>query len=1029
MLGKYKLGLRFKVAFALNTLLFISLFTTGYTSYQQSQKIAENKAIEVQQSQLKLLKLKIKSALNEHQNILMSLRDTPPIQAIIDAINNNGTDSKSNESLKVWQQRLNTIFFSFVNNHSQYLQIRYIKSNGEELVRVERKANNRINIASQGELQNKSTEKYVVETIKMLPGQVYYSDVNLNKEYGKIQIPHVPVLRIATPVHNALGEVKALVIINLSTDVLFNNVVSTDHGIRSYIVDQSGNYIKHKDKSKSFAKEQGLDYNFYDVEPQWAEQTKNNEELMQLAKNSTELFGFQKIFFAPYDHDRYWLLAIHIPEEIVFSEIKQALDRMILIHIFIAILSVILIFWFVSKKILYPILTLASSAKKLHHGDLSIRLDPKSVKDEFRLLYYLMNNFAENQQNSTLKLEQKIAAQNKRLSAVIDNVVDAIITIDAYGKIESFNRAATTIFGYSEDEVIGKNVKMLMPDPYQKEHDGYLAHHNKTGEKKIIGIGREVTGKRKNNSTFPMELAVSEVSLDDTKYFVGIVRDITERKRIELMQKEFISTVSHELRTPLTSISGSLGLMLGGVTGELPEKAKELLVIANNNSENLIHLINDILDIEKMSAGKMSFDLNVTDITPVILNAIEANKGYGEKLNVSFTFSSTLTAPLMVNIDEKRIEQVMSNLLSNAAKYSPTHEVVTITLEVIADEVHISVHDQGKGIPKAFRTHIFDKFSQADSSDTRQKGGTGLGLHITKAIVNEHNGRIDFSCDKGNGTTFRFTLPVYKEAPLMADNNEIINQKALILIIEDNIDIARLLSMMIKDAGYNCHHAYDYQQAKDLIATNQYDAVTLDLIIPGGNGLTLLKELRSKEETRQLPVIIVASPNEDSDKVKAGDSIELVDWLEKPIQPEQLVKSIRTSLAIEKQQKHHILHVEDNSDIITIVNSLLIDNYQIKQAPTLAEAKQLIAQEKFDLILLDIGLPDGSGLDLLHQLNDNDKNIPVVIFSAHDIPVNIARQVVATLTKSKTDNNKLIQKIHAVIHRKHEKHEKHEKLN
>ncbi|WP_077341185.1 response regulator [Pseudocolwellia agarivorans] len=1024
MLGKYKLGLRFKVAFALSALLFLSLFTTGYTSYQQSKQIAENKAIELQQSQLKLLKIKIKSALNEHQNILMSLRDTPPIQAIIDAIKNNGIDSESNESLNVWQQRLNTIFYSFLNNHSQYLQVRYIKSNGEELVRVERKANNHINIASQSELQNKSAEKYVMETTKMRPGQVYYSDVNLNKEYGKIQTPHVPVLRIATPVHNALGEVKALVIINLSTDVLFSNVVSTDHGIRSYIVDQSGNYIKHKDKSKSFAKEQGLDYNFYDIEPQWAERTKNNEELMQLNENSTEIFGFQKIFFAPHDHKRYWLLAIHIPEEIVFSEIKQALDRMIVIHILIAILSVMLIFWFVSKRILYPILTLASSAKKLHHGDLSIRLDPKSVKDEFRLLYYLMNNFAESQQNSTLKLEQKIAAQNKRLSAVIDNVVDAIITIDAYGKIESFNRAATTIFGYSEDEVIGKNVKMLMPDPYQKEHDGYLAHHNKTGEKKIIGIGREVTGKRKNNSTFPMELAVSEVSLDDTKYFVGIVRDITERKRIELMQKEFISTVSHELRTPLTSISGSLGLMLGGVTGELPEKAKELLVIANNNSESLIHLINDILDIEKMSAGKMSFDLNVTDITPVILNAIEANKGYGEKLNVSFTFSSTHTAPLMVNIDEKRIEQVMSNLLSNAAKYSPTHEVVTITLEVLADEVHISVHDQGKGIPKPFRAHIFDKFSQADSSDTRQKGGTGLGLHITKAIVKEHNGRIDFSCDKGNGTTFRFTLPLYTETPLVTDNNEKTNQKALILIIEDNIDIARLLSMMIKNAGYNCHHAYDYQQAKDLIATNQYDAVTLDLIIPGGDGLTLLKELRSKEETRKLPVIVVASPNEDSDKVKASDSIELVDWLEKPIQPEQLVKSIRTSLATKKQQKHHILHVEDDSDIITIVSSLLSNNYHIKQVSTLTEAKQLIAQEQFDLILLDIGLPDGSGLDLLHQLNDNDKNIPVVIFSAHDIPVNIARQVIATLTKSQTDNNKLIEKIHAVIHRKHEKPEK-----
>lgn len=1022
MFGKYKLGLRFKVAFALNTLLFITLFTTSYTSYQQSKQMAENKAIELQQSQLKLLKNEIKSALHEHQNILMSLRDTPPIQAILSAIKNNGIDSENNESLAIWRHRLNTIFSAFLNNNTQYLQIRFIKSSGEELVRVERDNKKQVKIASHTELQNKSTKEYVTKTIKMPPGQVYYSDVNLNKEHGKIQIPHTPVLRIATPVHNMAGEVEGLVVINLSTDVLFSHVVSTGNDLRSYIVDQAGNYIKHKDKDKDklFAKEQGLNYNFYNVEPLWAEQTKNQTQLMQLNQKGTEIFGFQKIFFSPYDQSRYWLLAIHIPETMIFLEIKNALNRMIFIDLIIGVFSVILIFWFVSRKILYPILTLAESAEKLRNGDLSVRLNPSLVKDEFRTLYHLINNFAESQQNTTLKLEQKITAQTKRLSAVIDNVVDGIITIDIHGTIESFNRAATTIFGYSEDEVMGKNIKMLMPDPYQKEHDGYLAHHNKTGEKKIIGIGREVTGKRKNNTTFPMELAVSEISLDNVKYFVGIVRDITERKRIEQMQKEFISTVSHELRTPLTSISGSLGLVLGGVTGELPDKAKELLIIANNNGERLIHLINDILDIEKMSAGKMHFDLNVIDIIPVISKAIDANKGYGEKLNVSFTFKSTSTTPLMVNIDEKRIEQVMSNLLSNAAKYSPTNEQVTISLEALEHKVRISVHDQGKGIPEEFRANIFDKFSQADSSDTRQKGGTGLGLHITRAIVEEHKGQIDFSCEEGQGTTFNVTIPLWQEEKLIESNKESSEKKSLILIIEDDEDISRLLSMMIKDEGYHCHQAYNYKQAKELIATNTYDAVTLDLVIPGGDGLTLLKELRDTEATHELPVIVVASPSNDNERIIASDSLELVDWLEKPINPTRLVKSIRTSLTTGGYTKPHILHVEDDADITTIVSSLLNTDYQVTQASTLAKAKQLVDTENFDLILLDVGLPDGSGLDLLNQLNNNGHHIPVVIFSAQDIPVNIAQQVMATLTKSKTDNNKLIQKIHAVINQKHE---------
>lgn len=1018
MLGKYKLGLRFKVAFALTSFILLSLLATSYTSYQQSKTIAENKSIELQQSQQQLLKHEIEAALEQHQNILISLRDTPPIQAIIRAIKENGIDPASNEPLVVWQHRLATIFSAFVKNHSQYLQIRYIKSNGDELVRVELNANNQVKITSNTELQNKSTANYVTETIKMPSGQVYYSDVSLNKEHGKIQQPHTPVLRIATPVHNPAGEVEALVVINLSTNKLFNDVLSTDHGIHRNIVDQAGNYIKHKDKSRTFAHELGLDYNFYDVEAEWANQAKSQEKMMQLNGRKTEIFGFQKIYFAPSDHNRFWLLTTHIPESMVFSEIRSALNSMIYIDLLIGALSLVLILWFVSKKIIYPISTLANSAEQLHKGDLSVRLDPLSVKDEFRSLYMLINDFAQSQQNSTYKFEQEIAAQTKRLSAIIDNVVDAIITIDSVGTIESFNRAATTIFGYSEAEVIGKNVKMLMPDPYQSEHDGYLSNHIKTGEKKIIGIGREVIGRRKNNKTFPMELAVSEISLDKAKHFVGIVRDITERKRIEQMQKEFVSTVSHELRTPLTSISGSLGLVLGGVTGELPEKAKELLKIANNNSERLIHLINDILDIEKMSAGKMQFDFTVVDIIPLIKQAIDSNRGYGEKLNVEFSFNSTVSEPLLVRVDEKRIEQVMSNLLSNAAKYSPTGDQVVITLTALEKEVRISVHDQGKGIPEEFRAKIFDKFSQADSSDTRQKGGTGLGLNITKAIVEQHQGQIDFNCEDGQGTTFNVLLPLFKDAQQLPAALESLDYQPLILIIENDRDISRLLAMMLEQADYRYHQAYDYQQANDLIAKNQYDVVTLDLMIADGEGLTFLRELRSEETTCKLPVIVVASPNSDSDNNKGTDGLEIIDWIEKPINPDRLVKSIHSSLSLELPKKSRILHVEDDSDITTIVSSLLNDDYQMYKASTLLQAKQLINNEKFDLVLLDVGLPDGSGLDLLNLIKSNGNNIPVVIFSAQDIPKDVASQVMATLTKSKTNNDKLIEQIHAVINRK-----------
>jgi len=620
--------------------------------------------------------------------------------------------------------------------------------------------------------------------------------------------------------------------------------------------------------------------------------------------------------------------------------------------------------------------------------------------------------------------EQKILEEKKQLSAVIDHIVDGIITIGERGTIESFNPAARNIFGYSNEEVIGQNVKMLMPEPYHSEHDGYLHNHVTTGEKKVIGIGREVTGRRKDGSTFPMELAVNEVMIDNKRHFVGITRDITERKRVEQMQKEFISTVSHELRTPLTSIRGSLGLILGGVTGELPEKAKSLLAIANNNSERLIHLINDILDMEKMSSGKMHFDYSVTDLAAVVQLAVDSNKGYGDELHVHFKFNHSTDEKVTVRIDEKRMAQVMSNLLSNAAKYSPQHGTINISLNKTEEQVRISVHDDGKGIPEEFKSRIFSKFAQADSSDTRQKGGTGLGLNITKAIVEEHGGSIGFESLEGQGTTF------YVDIPLWFESSKVVKDKvktiaiatkplvqSRVLIIEDDKDVSKLLSMMLESHGYDFHQAYDCEEAIECIKNNHYDAITLDLMIPGGCGLTLLRKLRADEETKGLPVIVVSAKAVDGKLEVEGDGFNMVDWIEKPIDENMLLESVRVATAQARSSECYILHVEDDPDIAIIVDSLLGGECKVVHAETLAQAKLKLREQAFDLVLLDIGLPDGSGLDLLPMLNSPEHQSPVVIFSAQDVSADISAQVTATLVKSKTDNEKLMQQIKTAINK------------
>jgi len=256
---------------------------------------------------------------------------------------------------------------------------------------------------------------------------------------------------------------------------------------------------------------------------------------------------------------------------------------------------------------------------------------------------------------------------------------------------------------------------------------------------------------------------ISRNEQGEAVFVTGTVQDITERKKAERLKNEFVSTVSHELRTPLTSIYGGLKMVLAGVAGELPDKIHKLVALAFNNSERLNLLINDLLDIQKIEAGQMSFKFQPVDVLALVRRAIDENTGYAEKFKVSYSFADkAVPQGLMINGDENRLCQVLANFLSNAVKYSEPEEVIEIRVEMTTPWITFSVTDHGTGIPKDFQPKVFEKFAQADSSDTRKRGGTGLGLSVCKALVESHNGEIGFKTKLGEGTTFFFRLPMMK---------------------------------------------------------------------------------------------------------------------------------------------------------------------------------------------------------------------------------------------------------------------------
>jgi signal transduction histidine kinase len=353
--------------------------------------------------------------------------------------------------------------------------------------------------------------------------------------------------------------------------------------------------------------------------------------------------------------------------------------------------------------------------------------------------------------DSLLESESRLRRSELQLRDITNAVPMMIAYFDADRRIRFHNTTYDDWLGPDGDDVHGGDSEKI-----DEVLRGYPAHYERS-QKNARGELRDL-----DVHYFPRYDGAGAQARVIGYY--AVLTDITEFKRIDRMKSEFVSTVSHELRTPLTSIRGSLGLIAGGIAGRLPEAAASLVEIAKNNCERLIRLINDILDTETIESGKMRFDLQVVQLEPLIRQALASNEGFAAQHKVRFELRAP-DQPTWVRTDADRLSQVVTNLLSNAVKFSPAGAAVEVAIETREDRVRVEVRDHGSGIPEEFHTRIFQKFSQADSSDTRQSGGTGLGLNISKAIVERLGGSLGFTTDIGHGTMFFFELPRCARTP------------------------------------------------------------------------------------------------------------------------------------------------------------------------------------------------------------------------------------------------------------------------
>jgi signal transduction histidine kinase/CheY-like chemotaxis protein len=465
---------------------------------------------------------------------------------------------------------------------------------------------------------------------------------------------------------------------------------------------------------------------------------------------------------------------------------------------------------------------------------------------------------------------------------------------------------------------------------------------------------------------------------------------LQQRKQLDNLKDEFISTVSHELRTPLTSIHGALGLLSSGKAGHVDDKAANLLRIASSNTERLVRLINDILDLERMESGRAPLQIRQLSLGEVVAQAVETMRSMAEKFDVELVVGPADTA-ISFDGDPDRIQQVLTNLLSNAIKFSPRGGAIQVLTASDGDNLVLQVKDAGRGVPPEKLDSIFDRFGQVEASDARQKGGTGLGLAICRSIVAQHGGTIwaerNDTTGSGPGTTVIVRLPRYstvEQTTVLPAASE-----GSILVVDDDPIVRNVVREHLRRNGYTVIETSTGEEALEAVTKQHVDAMLLDLCMPGMSGWETLERLKRNPETADIPVVVlsVLSPS-----TRTADVPTTQGWVQKPFHESLLLTEIGRALH-PGSGPGRILLVEDDEDLATVVLSSFRSStgeetaISIDHVSSISEAEIYCEKSPPDLLILDLTLRDGTGFALVDWLRRQPKlrTLPLVVYSGSEL--------------------------------------------